>query len=148
MSETDDIRAKAQEVLRLVEAWLHSPEPLSPVRHIGDMNALAPDLARLDEPRGATVAHEEAREHLGRMRLGGEAGRTSYELVVDYIAQQAERDRAHAELERRARELCAELTEYRSRHQLIAYATNVTRAHDALAELLGERSDSSEGGRG
>jgi hypothetical protein len=144
MAEHDDIRAKAQEARQLKAARYASIDD----RRIAllRLGTLADELAewilaRLDEPRGATVAHEEAREHLGRMRLGGEAGRTSYELVVDYIAQQAERDRAHAELERRARELCAELTEYRSRHQLIAYATNVTRAHDALAELLGERSN-------
>jgi hypothetical protein len=102
----------------------------------------------------AGVTHEEARAAYASLNVDPDTG----PLGV-YIRQQAERDRAHAELERRARELRLALLGARLREyqQVIGKSTvkalltpsdweAVKRADDAVAELLGERSDSSEGG--
>jgi hypothetical protein len=132
--------------------------------------AKPPSAPPTAEPRGAGVSHAEARAAYASLNVDPDTGplgvyirqqaerNRAHEDVLasirdahsggayedGYQAGRREAYAENAELERRARELCAELTEYRSRHQLIAYATNVTRAHDALAMLLGERSDSSE----
>jgi hypothetical protein len=144
MSETDDIRVKAQAVIALKSARYDTIEERRNASLY--MGTLAEELARLvigrlDEPRSAGVTHEEARAAYASLNVDPDTG----PLGV-YIRQQAERDRAHAELERRAREVVT------SRHLPTSGegvpVRRVMAAIDALAELLGERSDSSEGGRG
>jgi hypothetical protein len=109
--------------------------------------ASAPPTA---EPRSAGVTHEEALRRVRGMVVG--RAESDEPRLRAYIAQQAERDRAHAELERRARELCEAEYALRKLGRQRYGGTPVdngamndakalrTAAIDALAELLGERS--------
>jgi hypothetical protein len=98
-------------------------------------HAKPPSAPPTAEPRGATVTHAEARKQLARVPNDG-----TRERMRAYIAQQAKRDRAHAELERRARELCAEATSVVQRGCLSRFPAteaSLARAGDRVAELLG-----------
>jgi hypothetical protein len=92
------------------------------------------------------VTHEEAQEAFATLCETATCGVAPAARLQLYLMDAKKRDRAHAELERRAREVVT------SRHLPTSGegvpVRRVMAAIDALAELLGERSDSSEGGRG
>jgi hypothetical protein len=151
MTDTDDLRAKAQRVIDR-DGDVYCPEGDALARYV---------LARLEEPRGAGVTHEAAGDALNRfiashfddanaeharISIPARPDRDDDLLLVAYIEQQAQRDGEHADLERRARALCKAIADLESgrfgwEHE------DVVALGKRLADVLGEeRSGSAEGG--
>jgi hypothetical protein len=118
MTDTDDLRAKAQRVIDR-DGDVYCPEGDALARYV---------LARLEEPRGAGVTHEQALHVLQGMVGTMDC---SDMTLARYIREQAE-------IERRARALCKAIATWQRKGRAGILEGDIDATCKQLADALGE----------